>query len=222
LALLDLLLFMAKRTNFSGPQVFLLVGLAAGLVLGAGCSGLPPRVDAPDWDPDGFADAVMEKLDASGDGQIDAAELAAAPGLAFGAKHIDTDGDGQLSRDELVARFEFYVQRRIGLTTKEIQILYKNRPLRNAQVKLVPEFFLADLLEVAQGVTDASGSVLPEIGSNELRTPTMRTGYYRMEITSPDEDLPPEYNTATTLGVEISPAPDDAATYGPIVLRIDK
>ena len=184
-----------------------------------GCVDKPSRIQAPSWDPSGFAQEVMEKLDTSGDSQIDEGELAAAPGLEFGAKFIDTNSDGQLSHEELVERFQFYVDRRIGLTSKTMQFIYKGRPLARTEVKLVPEFFLTDLLEPATGTTDDGGMVLPDIPSNDLRTPMMRPGYYRVEITS--AALPAQVNAATTVGVEVSPASDDASTYGPIVIRLD-
>jgi hypothetical protein len=187
-----------------------------------GCVDRPSRVQAPSWDPSGFADEVIEKLDTSGDGQIDSTELAAAPGLAFGAKAIDTNSDGQLSRDELVERFQSYVKLRIGLTSKEIRFLYKGRPLAGAEVRLVPEFFLEDLLQPATGTTNEGGSVIPEIENNELRTPLMQSGYYRVEITSPHVTLPPQFNTATTVGVEVAAAADDGSTYGPIIIQLDK
>jgi hypothetical protein len=88
-------------------------------------------------------------------------------------------------------------------------------------VRLVPEFFLTDLLEPATGTTDEGGSVYPGIADNELRTPAMRSGYYRVEITSPHVTLPPQFNTATTVGVEIGDAAD-ASTYGPIIIQLDK
>jgi hypothetical protein len=187
-----------------------------------GCADQPSRIAALSWDPSGFADVAMEKLDTNGDGQVDDTELAVAPGLAFGAKSIDSNSDGQLSRDELVERFKTYVDRRVGLTSKEIRFLYKGRPLVGAEVRLVPEFFLEDLLEPAAGTTDEGGSVMPEIANNELRTPAMRPGYYRVEITSPRVDLPPQFNTATTVGVEIAGAADDGSTYGPIIIQLDK
>ena len=199
-----------------------LVGVAMSCLLVVGCSDRPSRIRAPKWDPEGFASAVIEKLDTNGDGQIDESELAPAPGLAFGARFIDANSDGSLSRDELIQRFQFYVDRKIGLTTKELQIFYKGRPLSGAQVKLVPEFFLTDLLETAEGVTDQAGSVFPAIQNSELRTPVMRTGYYRMQVTSPTVELPPKFNTATTVGVEVSPASDDMSTYGPIKIRFNE
>jgi hypothetical protein len=36
-------------------------------------------------------------------------------------------------------------------------------------------------------------------------TPLMRAGYYRVEVTSPHVKLPAQFNSATTLGVEVSP-----------------
>jgi hypothetical protein len=186
-------------------------------ILVCGCVGKQSRIEAPRWNPSDFADAVMEKLDTNGDSGINEGELAAAPGLQFGARFIDSDSDGQLSHEELVKRFQFYVDRRIGLTNKTIQFIYKGRPLARAEVRLVPEFFLTELLETATGTTDEAGMLLADIPSNDLRTPMMRPGYYRVEIAK----LPAEYNTATTVGVEVSAASDDASTYGPIVIRLD-
>ena len=105
-------------------RVLYLLIAVAGCV--AGCSNAPSRVSAPSWNPEGFAEAIMAKLDKNGDGSLDKNELAAAPGLAWGAKAIDTDKNGSLSRDELVARFALYKKMRIGVTSTQLQLTIKD------------------------------------------------------------------------------------------------
>ena len=197
----------------------LLCLVAMGLL--TGCTQGPSRLESPSWDPDGFADTILEKLDANSDGSLETSELAGAPGLAFGAKYIDTDKNKSLSRDELAARFEMYRERRLGLTSKSIQLLYKQRPVTGAKVKLVPEFFLTEIIEPAAGETFADGTVDPLVEGMEL--PGMRVGYYKIVVeSSPRVKLPAKYTSAdsTTLGVEISPFGDDPETYGTIKLNI--
>jgi hypothetical protein len=184
----------------------------------AGCSQRPSRIDAPTWDPDGFADAIMAKLDTNTDGSLAASELTAAPGLEWGARYIDTDKNQQLSREELVARFETYRNRREGLTNKQLQLSYKGRPVGGAKVTLVPEFFLADVIEPATGETPPEGIFNPITQGAEV--PGVRAGFYRVVVESPNVKIPAKYTSAdsTPLGVEISSSSEDPRSYGTIQL----
>ncbi len=174
----------------------------------AGCSNAPSRVAAPAWDPEGFADAILAKLDKNGDKSLDNGELAAAPGLAWGARAIDTDKNGTLSREELVARFELYQKMRIGVTSTQMQITYQGRPLVGAKVTLVPEFFLEGLVEPASGEAYQDGFVSPLVP--DLKPAGLRVGYYRVVVESPRVKVPAKYTKAETtpLGVEVSPVSD--------------
>ena len=184
----------------------------------AGCSNRPAGVSIPDWDPAGFADAVVEQLDKNGDASVDKGELGGAPGLAFGARFIDKDGDGKLSREELVARFTLYRDRRVGMTAYELRISHNGRPLVGAEVRLVPEFFLTDILEPATGTTIAQGTVRPSIAGQP--TALMRVGYYRVEVNSPTVKLPAKFNSATTVGVELSPFANEPAQMGAVDIQL--
>lgn len=194
---------------------FVIVSLISSVV---GCSQAPSRVQAPDWDPDGFADAVLAKLDANGDGSLDKAELSGAPGLAFGAKFIDSDKNQKLSREELIARFDLYRKMRLGVTSKQLRLSYNGRPLRDAKIELVPEFFLANVIETATGKTFDDGTVDPLVAN--LDPAGLRVGYYRVVVESPTVKIPVKYGSpeSTPLGVEISPVSDDPNTYGTIQL----
>ncbi len=188
------------------------------LLLSSGCADRPTRVEAPRWDASELADRVLAELDKNQDGQVDSTEMQAAPGLAAGGRIIDTDADGQLSREELEARFEIYGDMRIGMMSKTLRIAYDGRPLRNAEVRLVPEFFLVDLLESAVGTTDVMGMVQPAIEGERLAV--MRVGYYRVEVRSSQVELPDRFNTATEIGVEIPPVSGDPTAEGTIEIGL--
>lgn len=184
----------------------------------SGCSGAPSRVAAPSWEPEGLADAIMAKLDEDADSSLSATELTGAPGLAWGARYIDSDKNKSISRDELVSRFTMYKEMRLGIKTKQLQLSYKGRPVGGAKVTLVPEFFLDGIIESASGETLPEGIVDPIIPGEDL--PGVRAGYYRVVVESPRVKIPQKYGSAetTTLGVEISPVSDDPRSYGMIQL----
>lgn len=186
-----------------------------------GCRQGPDRVAAPEWEPDQFADQVLAKLDASADGALEADELIIAPGLAWGAKYIDANQDGVLSRDELVARFEFYRNLNVGATSKELEFVYKGRPIPEAKVKLVPEFFLEGVLESAAGDTNALG--IADIQAAGVEQVGLRPGYYRISVDSPRIKIPTKYSAVDTtpLGVEVPPYSSDPAVYGTIRLQLN-
>jgi hypothetical protein len=160
----------------------------------------------------------LEKLDKNGNATVDQPELAEAPGLAFGARFIDANKDGKLDREELEARFARYRDSRVGLTPKELRIDYNGQPLVGAEVRVVPEFFLTGVIEPAAGTSTADGVVRPSIA--DQRTPLLRLGYYRLEVTSSKTKLPAKFNSATTLGVEISPFANEPAASGVIEIRL--
>lgn len=185
-----------------------------------GCGAGPDRIEAPEWAPDQFADQILAKLDAGADGSLATDELAPTPGLAWGAKYIDANKDGVLSRDELVDRFQFYRKLNVGATSKELEFVYNGRPIPDAKVKLIPEFFLEGLLESATGETNVLG--IADIQAEGVEQIGLRPGYYRITVESPRVKLPAKYATAdaTPLGVEIAPYSNDPAAYGTIRLQL--
>jgi hypothetical protein len=183
-----------------------------------GCSNKRSGVSIPDWDPPAFAGAVIERLDKNGDSLVDKAELADAPSLAYGARFIDKDADGKLSREELEARFTKYRERQLGLTSQQFRVTHNGRPLVGATVRLNPEFFLSDIIEPAEGTTVVQGMLSPSIPGQQ--TPLMRAGYYRVEVTSPSATLPAKFNSATTVGVEVSRFPGEPADAGIIEIQL--
>lgn len=185
-----------------------------------GCGTGPDRIEAPEWSPDQFADQVLAKLDAGADGALSVEELAATPGLAWGAKYIDANKDGLLSRDELVERFEFYRKLNVGAKSKELEFVYRSRPIPEVKVKLVPEFFLEGLVESASGETNELG--IADIQADGVEHIGLRPGYYRITVDSPRVKLPAKYAAveSTPLGVEIAPYSNDPNVYGTIRLEL--
>ena len=174
--------------------------IAVGLtlpILFAGCSDRPPAVSIPEWDPSGFASTILAELDKNGDSLVDKAELTKAPGLAFGARFIDTSGDGKLSRDELEARFTKYRDRRLGLTSQQFRVTRNGRPLVGARVQFVPEFFLSEMIEPAEGATMGDGMVYPSVSGQQTalirRDITACKSHHRMRICRRNSTLPPQW-----------------------------
>lgn len=196
-----------------------LVVLVAAAGASAGCGQGASRVAAPSYDPEGFADAIIAKLDANADGAIDKQELAAAPGLAAGLKAIDVDNNETLSRDELVARFNTYRDLKVGLTSTDLQLLFNGRPLTEGKVRLQPEFFLEAVLEPAEGEIIPDGTVTPYALSTNA--PGLKPGYYRVIVDSPRAKTPAKYASAETtpLGIEVAPYTPDSRATG--IIKLD-
>ncbi len=80
------------------------------------------------------------------------------------------------------------------------------RPLRDAQVTLVPESFLGDAVKSAHGISDENGMVRPRI-SDKPDEAGLHPGFYRVEVSKKvgaKETIPPRYNEHTVLGLEAS------------------
>lgn len=168
----------------------------------AGCSSHPPRAKAPSWSPDAMAAAAVEQLDGSGDGLIDEREALAAPGLAEAFEVLDTDRDGQVSEEELSARLQLYDDLKTAVVRTSIEVRLDGRPLTYGFVKLIPESFQGDSLQVATGETDNSGRVTPR--SEGSAYAAMQPGFYRVELYR-DKDAVDPIAVAKQLGLESSP-----------------
>ena len=145
----------------------------------------------------------MTTLDSNSDGQLSTTELNAAPGLKYSLEELDTNGDSQLSREEIVTRITLYRDLDVGLTQFICLVTLDRRPLADAEVRIVPESFIGDVIEPATGKSYGNGKVRLDVGGQPA--PTVRIGMYRVEVTSPSTQIPARYNTQTTLGIEVAP-----------------
>src|SRR5207302_8687311 len=94
----------------------------------------------------------------------------------------------------------------VGLLSVACRVTLDATPLEGATVTFVPEKFMGPGFEPASGVSDAKGSV--PLTVKDLPAPGVRWGFYRIEVSKKNaagnELLPARYNTATTLGAEVS------------------
>lgn len=200
---------------------FVVVIGALALISSVGCFGAKESVGAPELDAPKMTDDAMALCDADGDGFITSTEVKASPALKFAMDDIDLDGDGKLSRDELKERFDIYVTTATGLKSVSLFVRRGSKNgdgLVGATVRLVPEPFMADYIEEAEGEV-----IDPSNGMVEIMTlppnPGVRVGMYRVEIESDDMKVKAKYNTETTLGIEVPPI-TSSATSKPLVFVI--
>ena len=185
------------------------VVVAAAVLLG--CSSGPTAVEVPAIEPETVATEAMTLYDKNDDGFLASDELSSCPSLqnASTKPRVDKDNDQRLSKGELVERLETWANGGVGVSYLACSVTKGGRPLVGAQVKLVPETFFGDVIKTAEGTTDTSGSAM--LGIDKANLPealrnlrAVQQGLYRVEITHPSVQIPPKYNTATTLGLEVS------------------
>jgi hypothetical protein len=185
-------------------RIFATMGIAlAGCAL-IGCSSQPARVAPPNFDPPAIATAMLDAKDSNSDNMVTADELGDWSGFRASFAQIDANNDGKLDRTEIERRFQDYVETRVGLQSLTVFVTANGKPVPDAVVDFIPEDLLADLIKPARATTNAAGSapVLPVDGGIPLVAP----GFYRVKISKKQgekELIPPQFNTATTLGFEV-------------------
>lgn len=191
----------------SPPRLFrrVLVGLclvALGIIGSGGCSTQPPRVTAPEIDPDQVAGKALELYDRNQDGLLAGEEL--SNGFRELVATADEDHDDQLSEAEIVKRLQEHVDDRVGLQDIGGIVSLNNRPLIGATVTFIPDSAFEGAITEASGVTDAVGFVQLRHADSEL--PGVKPGLYRIEVRHNDqgrERIPGRFNEQSTLGIEV-------------------
>lgn len=188
-------------------------GVCAALL---GCSGGPGRLEAPSYNPSAAAAKAMEIYDKDGDGFVAGAELEQAPGLKAAIKNLDKDGDGKVSEQEIADRVDSWAKSGLGMITLSCEVTLDGGLLDGAKVKFVPEPFLSDVIQEAEGETSLVGTTNLRVPADKLPSPDMppgiQFGLYQVQISKKQGDkelVPAKYNTQTVLGQEVSR--DDAA-----------
>jgi hypothetical protein len=179
----------------------------AGLTLlcASACSNTPPRVEQPGISSSASSDA-MKQYDTDGDGKIAGEELDKAPALKGSLANLDANGDGAISADEIDTRIAAWEESKLGRTSVMITVTRNGTPLSGATVKLIPEKFLGESIQPAEGISNEWGTATPSIasGGDADALDGMQVGFYRAEITKSDEEIPAKYNTETELGFEVA------------------
>ncbi len=129
--------------------------------------------------------------------------------------------------DEVAERVKAWQGFRSGILTFGCQIRMNGKPLPNALVVLEAETFLGNNIEVAQGITGSDGHASIKIPKENRPTPDappgMRIGLYLVKVSKQQngqEMIPEKYNTATTLGKEVSPDDPDNLAHRTTVFEL--
>lgn len=180
-------------------------------VLSVGCSNGPTAIPALKVDSKKTCTRALELHDADQDGSLSNDELKTSPGLNYVVARADTDSDGTLSNDELVALFDGWNAKSIGLLTLRCNVTKNRRPVAGATVRLVPEEFLDRQVETAVGLTDEFGDAFLSVPKDKRpiadSPPGVQIGLYRVVISKKKgdkESIASKYNVETVLGQEVS------------------
>jgi hypothetical protein len=155
----------------------------------------------------------MEQLDVDANAMIDSSEAEASPGLSRAFARLDSNKDNRLSESEIRDRFAFYEKLRTGLVSRTFQVLLNGRPVGDAKVQFIPEDFQGGVTEIASGLTDYSGIVVPQTEGQEK--PAMQIGFYRVLLYLDPSDVDRPLETRSPVGVEVSPVNDSDEPGGP-------
>ena len=188
----------------------------------SGCWSSSPPSFAPAIDPVGAGKAALAQFDTDKDGKISGAELDKAPSLKYNMAKMDLNHDSALTADEIAARVKFWQEKDVWRRPIFCTVLHNNTPLADAEVKLIPEKLLGDQMKVARGTTNALGTARLSDGTEAPdESPGVAPGFYRVEITKTGENIPAQYNTETTLGLDTSVDNQTTITGAPFNCGID-
>ena len=170
-----------------------------------GCSHGPAPLDQPKVDASEAGRLAVEQYDSKKTGKISGPDLDACPSIKSIADQLAGASGGGITADMIAARIRQWQDMPLARLTPFFHVTHNGAPLAKAVVTLVPEKFLGPSMKPGTGTADDSGNAMPSVpseGTNDFGG--MPCGFYRVEITKPGENIPATYNTATTLGVEIS------------------
>jgi hypothetical protein len=150
--------------------------------------------------PEQTVDKIMTSYDANKDASLDAGELDKCPSLKTLLKSMGKGPNGKISRDELLQRFTDIQAATIKMPSVPCTVTVDGAPLADATVTFALESFHGASGE-ATGKTNADGHCEVIGGGGIL------SGFYKISVSKQSggtETIPSKYNTASTLGVEIS------------------
>jgi hypothetical protein len=154
---------------------------------------------------------AMARYDTNGDGVVKGEELKAASALSAAIKQLDTNHDNGVDAAEVAERVKAWQKLGVALSPLSCLFQFQGQPLIGAKVRLVPEEFLGDDIQAAEGVTDEFGIAYFAIPVENRPSPDapggVQFGLYRVEVSQVKEGketIPDKYNTHTVLGIEMS------------------
>ena len=89
------------------------------------------------------------------------------------------------------------------------RVTLDGKPLADSQIVLEPHPFLSDVLPPAMGNTNANGQSNLSIALDDLpqglqNVRGVQPGLYVVRITHPQLEVPAQYNTESTIGLEVA------------------
>jgi hypothetical protein len=175
------------------------------LAVSVGCPHTPARIYPPSINASAAGAKAIEMYDANKDGKLSGAELDKCPGLKAAVSKVDPGNEG-VTADAITNRIKAWQNSRLGRMSLACTVTRNGKGFEGAEVKFVPEKFLGDSMIVATGKTDQNGMVMISVPPSGQREdpPGVPPGFYRVEIPKPGLNVPPKYNTETTLGQEVA------------------
>jgi hypothetical protein len=163
------------------------------------------RMPVPKIDAKAAGAEAIKLYDANKDGKLSGEELDKCPGLKAAIEQVDPNGTGEITAEMIAARIKAWQDTRLARMTVSCTVLQNGKPLAGATVTFVPEKFLGKHVKPATGKTDRHGIAMMSIQTTGPRDPPgVAPGWYRVEITKADENIPAKYNTATIFGQEVA------------------
>jgi len=171
-----------------------------------GCSFGSGRVQQPKYNSNSGAEAVR-LYDTNGDGSISGDELNRVPALKASFAQVDSDNDKRLTAQEIEDRVTQWQNSKVAEMPVRCKVTINGFPLKDAEVKFIPEGFLGTDLPSAEGVTTEDGVAvisMPKEKLSDSRYPAVACGWYKITVTSAVSKIPSRYNTDTTFGCEVA------------------
>ena len=183
------------------------IACAAGaLLLLTGCFGRPGRVKPPAYSLEAGTSAVYI-YDTNGDQLLSDLELDSVPALRESLGKVDTNSDNQVSASEIDSRIQAWRDSKVAEMGVICRVTLDGIPIPDAVVQLEPEKFLGENLHPASGTTTADGQASVSMAGEHLADPQypgVACGWYKIRVTCSTQEIPPNYNTSTTLGCEVA------------------
>lgn len=187
----------------------------------AGCSSRAP--EKPKLTPEESGAQAIKEYDSDANGSISKVEAEAAPGLLAAFDKVDADGNGELTAEEIATRIVYYQTATSWVINGTCKVTYRRQPLPGAKVVFEPESFLGPSFHPCSGVTNERGEAFITRDAPDS-VPGIYLGFYRVRITKEKKNgselLPAKYNEETTLGFEANNDVPDDTMYGHVPFNL--
>lgn len=164
-------------------------------------------------EPATVASAIIKEADKNGDSTLNKDELLTAPAILRALEQYDTDHNSEVTLQEIENRITKWQQLKVAVVSCSFIVKLDGKPLTDAEVELIPEPCMGGTLPKCAGRTDVTGRVAPTIVADantpagQEILPGVPPGLYRVSVRHSRLQNLSQYNSATTLGLQV--APDD-------------